>query len=130
MIIQFLKNNHVIILSELSFTYRWVKYTIEKWFITNGWSIPRILWAISHPFFYPFICAYLIHDYMYSNKFKLEWLTRIECDEFFLYNLSLHNKLIWLLFYIWVRFWGKHNFKKDLPFNKKEIEQLYILTLN
>ena len=73
MIIQFLKNNHVIILNELSFTYRWVKYTIEKWFITNGWSIPRILWAISHPFFYPFICAYLIHDYI-INEYMDMWM--------------------------------------------------------
>lgn len=115
--IEILKNNHLIILNELSFWYWWRLHIIEQWFITNGWSIPRLLWSISHPLLYPFLIAYIIHDFMYSNKFK--WIViRKECDLFFLYNLCQTNKLIWILFYIWVRVWWRNNFKKDLPFEK------------
>lgn len=127
--VRFLTNNHIKFLEEITFTYRWIIYTIEKWYITNGWSLPRLLWVLSHPFFYPYLLAYIIHDYMYSNKFKLV-ITRKEADEFFLYNLSLHNKIIWILFYIWVRIWWKKNFKTDLPFNKKEIKKYYINNLD
>ena len=123
--IEILKNNHIILLNKFEFYYWWQIITIPKGFITNGWSIPRFLWAISHPLLYPFLIAYIIHDYMYSKKFPYE-ITRIECDEFFLYNLSLNNKLIWLLFYLWVRYWWEKNFKKDLPFNKKDIKKFRI----
>jgi hypothetical protein len=123
--LEFLKNNHIVLLTEFEFYYRWQTHIIDKWFITNWGTVPRILWMISHPFLYPYLIAFIIHDFMRSNKFKWE-ATRKECDEFFLYNISLHNKLIWILFYIWVRLsWGK-TYKKDLPFDKSDLDKLKI----
>lgn len=123
--LEFLKNNHIVLLTEFEFYYRWQTHIIPKWFITNGWNLPRALWVLSHPFLYPYLIWFIIHDFMRSNKFKLE-TTRKDCDEFFLYNISLHNKIIWLLFYIWVRLWWGKTFKKDLPFDKNHLKQYKI----
>ena len=123
--LKFLTNNYIVLLNEFEFYYRWQLITLPKGFISNGWSIPRLLWVLSHPFLYPFLIAYLIHDFMYSNKYPYE-ITRKECDRFFLHNISLHNKGIWLIFYLWVKYWWAKNFKRDLPFNKKEIKKFRI----
>jgi hypothetical protein len=125
--IELLNNNYYLTKNEFEFYYKWKVYVINKWFYFNGWSIPRLLWAICHPFLYPYIIAFLIHDYMYSKKFP-DKITRNECDKFFMQNLSLHNKIIWIIFYIWVYIWWKNNFKKDLPFDKKLYLKLKIKT--
>jgi hypothetical protein len=114
--LQILNNNYYLTLEEYSFNYRWIDYIIPQFFYWNWGSLPRVLWFISHPVMQPYVLAFLIHDFMYSNKWPK--IPRKECDEFFLYNISLQNKIVWLLFYMWVRlFWKKH-YKKDLPFKK------------
>lgn len=58
---------------------------VEKWFKTNFWSVPRLLWWIFNPTRYN---SYVIHDKAYDQKMiynsssrEFRLLTRKECDD-------------------------------------------------
>ena len=118
-----LPNNWYYTLEDLEYYRFWTKRIIKAGFYFNGWSLPRLLWFISHPLLMPYLYAFIIHDFEYSNKCEYK-VTRQQADEFFLYN-NIHQYKWWrivsLLMYIWVRIFGWSHFKKDLPFNKKTL---------
>jgi len=95
---------------------------IRKWFITDFWSIPRILWIIFDKSKY---ISYILHDYLYSKKWIIEDIdhyekhltipyTRKQADMILLE--ALHIEWCWViergLIYLWVRIWGWLSFKK------------------
>lgn len=50
----------------------WIDYqkrencvVVEKWFVTDLWSIPRLLYALFPPHEY---LAYILHDYLYTMR--------------------------------------------------------------
>lgn len=112
-----LPNNYCFTLEDLTYDYNLEVKTIKKGFYFNGWSIPRLMWAICHPLLQPYLAYFCKHDYHYSKKCDFI-VTRLEADEILLYDLCIHNKAFWISAYIAVRLFWKRNFKKDLPFKK------------
>lgn len=80
---------------------------VPKWFISNLWSIPKVLWVFFNPTKY---VAFLLHDWMYAIKWAeysrkqadmillealhYEWASFVE--RFFIY---FWVRLFWFLFY-------------------------------
>ena len=104
----------------------WYFVQINKWFISNFWSIPQFLWIFFDPTRYIW---YLLHDQLYTNPYcfkriesenttYFKKLTRRECDLCLIESLYLE----WCPFFerlyilIWVRIWGWLFFNKN---NKK-----------
>lgn len=117
--LKILNNNYYLTLEDYYFTYKWNTYKIPEWFYWDWWSIPRIVWFISHPVMKPYVDLFLIHDWMYSNKCEID-MTRKEADEFFAYQVLHFSIIKWILFYIAVRLFWWFSFKKPLQFNKKD----------
>lgn len=89
---------------------------IPEWFITDFWSIPKVFWWIAHPLEYPYYEAFIMHDYLYSC---LSWCNRKDCDIMLFKKVEETSFIRALLFYIAVRIFWKHNFKRELPFKKE-----------
>ena len=115
--IETLDNWYIKTLEDIVYYRFWERHIIHKGFYCNGGSLPRLAWFISHPLLEPFLKRFIIHDWEYSNLCKYQ-VTRKQSDEFLLYNLSLHNKWVWLICYSWVRVFWKSHFKINLPFEK------------
>lgn len=82
-----------------------VQYTIPYGFTFDGWSIPRPLWFISHPLYYPYLEAFLIHDWFYETGH----ISRLKADWDFAKRVAKINKFKGALFFIAVRiFWFRH----------------------
>ena len=90
----------------------WWCIIAEKWFRTNYWSVPRILWSVFDKTKYNMYC---LHDKMYSTQMKYHiWnkefalLTRSEADmillEWIAYEWAWFIERVCI--YLWVRaFW-------------------------
>lgn len=116
-----LENNWYLTLEDIEYERFWKKRIIKAGFYFNGWSLPRLLWFISHPLYMPYLYAFIIHDFEYSNKCPYK-ITRKQADKFFKENCSnkYNSKYIEIkTMYYWVRIFGWSYFKKDLPFSKK-----------
>ncbi|MFT6586097.1 MAG: hypothetical protein ACJAUY_000678 [Cognaticolwellia sp.] len=77
---------------------------IPSGFITDGASVPRILWAFASPSGDLFEAA-VIHDYMYKNAIK----TKAEADHLFK-RVAKHygaNRLRRNLAYVFIKLFGK-----------------------
>lgn len=70
------------LLEPLSFEYNGVQYIIPRGFVSDGASVPRVLWRLLDP---PITAATLIpsvkHDYTYRIKPKI--MTRTEADKLY-----------------------------------------------
>ncbi len=119
---EFLPNTDKIILNELLIYYdpRTDKLiTAPVNFITDGASIPKILWSVvGHPFSKKIRKAAIIHDYIYGNLLKYGY-NRKDADLLF-YDALIVNDVFWIkakLFYYSVRWLGadhvKHIIKID-----------------
>lgn len=98
-------DNTNILLEDFKFEAFWKEYTIKAWFRFDGWSLPRPLRFLSHPLYYPYLKAFLIHDRFYSNGL----VDRIFADILFYKMVGEHNELKGILFFIWVfLFWSKY----------------------
>lgn len=100
---------YVELLEDTEFYYYWKTIKIDKWFFFDGGSIPRILWIVSHPLYYKYLQAYLIHDYLYSNFYisktsKDKRLSRLDAD--ILMRELINNKIIAWSFYCIIRLFG------------------------
>lgn len=87
-----------------------IKITVSKWFLTDFWSVPRILWSIFDKTKY---ISYILHDKMYSKEFWIA-LTRKQADQILLEALHVEGAsfIERTLIYIWVRIWWGLFFKK------------------
>lgn len=81
---------------------------VPEWFITDFWSIPRILWSIFNPTEYH---SYILHDYLYrvcilnrslSDKAMQIWLLSEGA-------WGIESLIIWL----WVRVWWYTSYNKN-----------------
>lgn len=80
------------------------KVQIPKGFISDGASVPRLLWAIFPPF-HRYTESAIIHDFLYKTQF----IDRKDCDKIFL-DCMLEdgvNKIVAYLFYYNVRLFGE-----------------------
>lgn len=83
---------------------------VPKWFVTDFWSIPRVLWVFMNPTEYH---SYILHDYLYKHTILSRKLS----------DLSLQIGLLsewayWLEAYtvwVWVRIggWIYYNYQKN-----------------
>lgn len=82
---------------------------IPKDFVSDGASIPRILWAIFPPF-HRWTDSAIIHDFLYKTQF----IDRKVCDKIFLECMLEDgvNKIVAYLFYLNVRVFGRFAWKK------------------
>lgn len=97
-------------------TKRWV-IKVPSGFLSDFGSIPRIFWIITHPIKYPFVRAFLLHDYCYSCKSNL---SRKDSDDIFFWEMLEYSKSKALLFYLAVRIFWNIYFRKPLPFDKEK----------
>lgn len=90
----------------------WDCVIVEKWFRTDYWSIPRLLWAIFDKTEYN---SYIIHDKMYSTQMKyhigrneFELISRSEADMILLEGIAYEWAWFFerLFIYLWVRIGG------------------------
>ncbi len=80
------------------------EHTIKTGFEFDWGSLPRPLWFISHPFYYKFIKAFCVHDWLYDNN----KLSREHADQLFMNMVSKEEAFEAIIFYIGVRlFWSK-----------------------
>jgi len=94
---------------------------VEKWFTSDFWSIPRLLWFI---FDKTKFVSYILHDKLYNNHrvwreispwvYESKELTRKECDMILLewLNLEWANIFEKTFIYLWVRIGWWLSFKK------------------
>ncbi len=91
---------------------KWWCIIAEKWFKTDYWSVPRILWSIFDKTKYNMYC---LHDKMYSTQMKyhiwnkeFELLTRYEADMILLEWIAYEwaGFIERLCIYLWVRIGG------------------------
>lgn len=82
----------------------WEKIVVPQGFVSNGTSIPRILWSIWPPHDY-YVKAAILHDYLYNRGIG----TRKEADKVFYEALKVLGTPTWLskCFYWGVRLFGK-----------------------
>lgn len=82
---------------------------IPKGFISDGASIPRILWGIFPPL-HKWTDSAIIHDFLYKTQF----IDRKVCDEIFLKCMleDRVNKIVSYLFYFSVRLFGRFAWNK------------------
>ena len=93
----------------------WIK--IDKWFIFDGISVPKIIWGFIPPLSIRYLKLAIKHDYLYSCKY--DWpINRKEADEIF--RDDIDNKIFSNIWYAWVRVFGGLHYKKPLPFKKEE----------
>lgn len=97
---------------------KWDKIIIPKWFISDFWSYPRIVWLFYTPLNLTYLICNIIHDFRYSNLDK-SWMTRQQIDNEYLENGRQYGKIFHVLAFIRVRLFWQSHFKKDLPFDKK-----------
>lgn len=112
-------NNIWLILKKISGTNKWevaedfifyIDYEnrdwlviIPKWFITDMWSIPRILWIFLNPTKY---ISYVLHDFICSRIPK--YWTRKQADIILIewMNIEWASFFEKLFVYLWVRIWA------------------------
>jgi len=123
----FFNTKYVMILNQYEFEKDGQKYTIPQGFFFDGGSIPRIFWAISHPFFYKYLEAFLIHDFFYSNYFLervkdgvYKYVSRDEADQDF--KKRLKDPIIARYFYLAVKYFGWITYGQPLHINKNDYE--------
>ena len=82
---------------------------IHKGFVSNGASVPKILWGIYSPYG-TYTMAAIVHDYLYENNLY----TRKFADRQFLIDMGKcgTNKFTKWLFYYIVRIFGSLNWNK------------------
>lgn len=78
------------LLEPLPFEYNGVQYVIPAGFVSDGASVPRVLWRLLDP---PITAATLIpsvkHDYIYRTKPKT--MTRKEADQLYYSDLRANG---------------------------------------
>jgi hypothetical protein len=81
---------------------------IPKWFTTNMWSIPRLLWVFLNPTKY---VSYILHDYIVSQIPK-HW-NRKQADLILIewMNIEGASTIEKIVVYIWVRIGAFLNMK-------------------
>ena len=81
---------------------------IHKGYVSNGASVPRILWGIYSPYG-TYTNPAIVHDYLYENNLY----SRKFSDKQFLIDMGKcgTNKFTKWLFYIVVRIFGQRNWK-------------------
>lgn len=89
--------------------------TVPEGYVTNGATIPRILWTITgHPLSTDFIEPALVHDYLCERaEQERSYQGRVWADATFLYLLVKNNVPAWksiLMYYTvringWITFW-------------------------
>lgn len=86
---------------DLIFHYWKYDIKVPKWFITDFWSIPRILWVILNPTEYT---AFVLHDYLYTKWTKY---TKQTADTLLYYFLKKQGASYFyiLLIKLWLVFW-------------------------
>ena len=52
---------------DLHLNYNGIKVTLPKGFVTDGASIPRLLWWVGKPFDLPTLLPSFVHDYLYNE---------------------------------------------------------------
>jgi len=84
------------------------KIIVPKWFKTNFWNIPWILQL----FFDKYRISYILHDFLYTKKYKL--FERKECDLILLEALKVElvGKFERSIIYLWVRLFGFNYYYK------------------
>lgn len=84
----------------------WEKIVVPAGFVSNGTSVPRILWSIFPPHDY-YVKAAILHDYLYNKGIG----TRKEADLVFYEALGVLGmpKLLRKGFYYAVRWFGRRN---------------------
>lgn len=94
-------------------------FKIEKGFITDLATIPRIYWPITSPAYSPLICPAIIHDWFYrQNIFKREKVDLI------FYTMLKSNGVPALeasTMYYFVRLFGKPFYDKDSNYGQGTI---------
>ena len=102
--IQALRDNTWLLLEDFEFyDDDWNIFTIEKWFVTDGASIPKILRFIWCPMELPILKAAILHDWLISK-----WYDKKYRDGMFLLALTILeiNVIKKYLYYAWVRLWS------------------------
>lgn len=102
------------ILEDFTFPMRNRLLFIEKNFISDLASIPRIFWTF-YPPFGTYTLASIIHDYLYSKEGSWQVSSRKEADKIFLQIMEKTKvpKFTRLLFYCAVRLFGNSHFYKE-----------------
>ena len=102
-------NNKNKLLNNYQFKYQDKQYTIPAGFEFDGGSIPRVFWFISHPLYYKYLEAFLIHDWFYSTGH----ISRYKADKFFALMIMKHNIFKAVIFFLAVRLFGffSYNYK-------------------
>ena len=88
---------------------------IPKGFITDGASIPRLLWPlIGHPFQGDFLQAAVYHDLLCHHAWLLgSYQHRVMADAFFFWLLTELKIPLWkrTAMYLAVRMWGRWSYR-------------------
>lgn len=105
--------------------YFWVdhqEFKIDKGFVTDLATIPRIFWPFASPAYSPFICPAIIHDWFYrQNIFE-----RQKVDLIF-YRMLRSNGISALeasSMYYFVRFLGHPYYDKDSGYGQRAIRAM------
>jgi hypothetical protein len=59
-------------------------FVVPAGFVTDGASVPRLMWALYPPFGDDYEPAAVLHDYLYAHAEAFEGLTRRDADDIFL----------------------------------------------
>lgn len=65
--------------------------TVLDGFVTDGASVPRLLWPIAPPFSGPYMSAAVLHDALYTQGV----FSRVESDSIFLEAMLASNVPFW-----------------------------------
>ena len=100
--LQALRDNTWLLLESFEFYDEYNNiFVIEKWFITDGASIPKPLRIIWCPMDLPILKAAILHDWLI-----FKWYDRKYRDEMFLLALGILNinPVKKYVYYLWVKF--------------------------
>ena len=100
--LQALRDNTWLLLESFEFYDEYNNiFVIEKWFITDGASIPKPLRIIGCPLDLPMLKAAILHDWLI-----FKWYDRKYRDEMFLLALGILNinPVKKYVYYLWVKF--------------------------
>lgn len=124
-ILKKIDSNNYQLFENLTYTNSYYEINVLKGLITDGASIPRVLWnLIGSPFNGNYTFAAIIHDALYQS----EYLERSECDKIFLDIMKESNVSFFQRYtmYSAVRSFGwlvwKKHIKEDVLNSKKFIK--------
>lgn len=82
------KTTKIELLEDLKFSLKGKRFTIEAGFVSDGMSVPRILWRfIDPPITAETLVPSIIHDYLY----KIKPFSRKEIDDFYVELLKKND---------------------------------------